>query len=874
MDDPTALVDPIDGTGSGTAAGAIGEFPGADVPFGMLQWSPVTTPDAAGAGSGYSYADRSLTGFGLTTLSGTGCTGFNDVPILPTVGGIGQDPEAAQATFTHDGEHASPGRYSVSLDAPATIDTRLAVTTRTGLSSFSFPRTGQANVLFKVAAGANTIESSTVHLLGRDEVVGSVTADQFCGTGTSYTLYFAVRFDRSFAAGGSWNGSSVWPGRTSCSGAACGAWVTFDTTTDPAVLMKVGISYVSTAGARANLAAEDPGWSLSHVEDRARQRWNDLLRQIRVGGGTPTQQRIFYTALYHSLLFPSVVSDHSGDYRGDDGKVHHAENRLVYSNFSEWDTYRSQIQLVSMIAPHQAGDMVQSLVDDAEQGGWLPKWAMPDGDASQMNGDSADPIIASAYAFGVRNFDVGAALRAMVKGATRTETAHGLEIERQYLDQYLHQHYVDAGSLDLGSITYSDGASATLEYAIDDFSIATLAGARGDHALEKSMLERAHNWEYLFDPPTGYLGARATGGAFPTGPAFQTSQFEPGGQTGFEEGNAVQYTWSVPQDLAGLAALMGGPAAARSQLDAFFAQLASSRYEPNDWPGNEPDLWAPWEYDAFGAPWRTQAEVRTVASAGYADAPVDEPGNDDLGALSSWYVWAALGLYPLTPGSANLSLSTPFFPTAVVRLADGKSITVHAPGAGSANPYVHRLRVAGVASPRTAATCAPAGSGGHSGAPATTASDWNLPWLPSVVLRTGGALTYTLGSTPDRGWGAAPGDGPPSVATGRLPAVGFSVPNGAVSVTAGQTVTVQLGIDRAGADAPPVTWQVAGGTPLDASPSSGTFAAAASCTEGLQPTQTLSITGSVPGTYDLAVHLTASGGAVLPPVVLSVTVDG
>ena len=247
----------------------------------------------------------------------------------------------------------------------------------------------------------------------------------------------------------------------------------------------------------------------------------------------PAEQHTFYTALYHSLLFPNVVSDVNGDYAGQRRPgAHRPRAAEEYANFSEWDIYRSEIQLESLLDPHAVGDMVQSLVDDAEQGGWLPKWAIVGGDESQMNGDSADPIIADAYAMGVRNFDVRAALRYMVKGATQNETNHGLEIERQYLSQYLTQHYVNAGSLDLTSIDYSIGGSVTLEYAIDDFAIAQVAAALHQRALATTMEQRASNWEYLFNPATGYVQARGSDGSFPPGPAFETSQFEPGGQRG------------------------------------------------------------------------------------------------------------------------------------------------------------------------------------------------------------------------------------------------------------------------------------------------------------------------------------------------------
>ena len=467
--------------------------------------------------------------------------------------------------------------------------------------------------------------------------------------------------------------------------------------------------------------------------------------------------------------------------------------------------------------------MVQSLVDDARQTGWLPKWAIVAGDTSQVNGDSADPIIADAYAMGVRNFDVAAALRAMVKGATQNETGHGLEIERQYLSQYLSQHYVNAASLDLTSIDYSIGGSVTLEYAIDDFAIARLAAALGDHALASTMMGRAANWEYLFNPATGFIGARGSDGSFPPGPAFQTSQFEPGGQLGFEEGNAVQYTWYVPQDLAALASLMGGDAAAASKLTTFFTSLNATRYAPYDWSGNEPGEWAPWMFDYFGAPERTQGTVRAIVNTEYADAPVDEPGNDDLGAISSWYVWAALGLFPVTPGTANLALASPLFPSVTIALPDGRRLVERATGAAASRPYVHALTVTTVPRPAPAPTAAGCPASAASGSHAASGT-WDRPWLPSSVLRSGATLSYTLSSRPDPAWASAPAASPPSFTQGELPAVGFSLPSGSISLATGQATTVQIGVASAGGSPTSVRWQVTserGG--LEVAPTSGTL---------------------------------------------------
>ncbi len=879
--DPAALVRPLDGTGTGAVSpGTVGEFPGADLPFGMIQWSPDTTPNAVQSGGGYVDTDSRIDGFSLTHLSGTGCPSYQDVPILPVLGPVSGDPETASQPFSHDHESAAPGRYQVELDSPTSkttgppIDVNLAVTTRTGLAEVAFPQSTQSDLLFKVSGSINPVSAADVHVVGDEEVEGQVTSGQFCGTGNDYTLHFVARFARPFAAHGTWTSAGVQPGQASCAGTTCGAYVTFDTTSPDAatriVPMKVGISFVSTHDAAENLQAEDPGWSFDRVSAAATKSWNALLGRVDAAGGTAPQEHTFYTALYHSLLFPNVVSDVDRRYDGDGGHTRtvDAGHQNAYADFSEWDIYRSEVQLIALTDPRATDDMVQSLVDDARQNGWLPKWAIVGGDESQMNGDSADPIIADAYAMGATDFDVSSALRAMVKGATEDETGHGLEIERQYLDQDLSQHYVNAGSLDLTSSDYSIGGSVTLEYAIDDFTIARMAEAAHEPTLARTMEARASYWEYEFDPATGFIQARGTDGSFPPGPAFDASQFEPGGQLGFEEGNAVQYTWSVPQDLSALASLMGGDAAATAKLRDYFDALNAARYAPEDWSGNEPSEWAPWEFDAFGAPEDTQAEVRAIVNHEYADAPVDEPGNDDLGALSSWYVWAALGFFPLTPGTADLALASPLFPSVRIELPDGRRLVESAPGAAASRPYIRTLSVTGVTRPKTQ----PVGCRSTAAVPKASGDSWESPWLPASVLKTGGTLDFALSGKPDASWGSS--TGPPSYGTARLPAVGFSRPSGAVTTAAGRPVTLLLGTATADGAAVSVHWHVAPSTAgVTVSPSSGILTSS-SCAQPTPATQTLTLTGSTPGTFPVDITLRTVSGATLPPVVVELTVTG
>jgi predicted alpha-1,2-mannosidase len=878
--DPSNLVNLFAGTGTGgVSPGSISEGPDADVPFGMIQWGPDTSPDRI-PGSGYSYNDSHISGFSLTHLSGTGCAAYGDVPILPTVGTIGSRPLDATETFSHTHETAAPGRYAVTL-GPSRIGVDLSVTTRTGLSQFTFPDTSWANLLFKVADSANPVSASAVQVVGHSEVTGQETSGAFCQTGTSYTLYFAASFNRPFSNEGTWS-KAVSPGSESCSGTECGAYVSFDASTDRTVLMKVGISFVSVADAEANVAAEDPGWQLQQVESRATSQWNAILGHIRIGGGTRTEQRIFYTALYHSLLNPNIVSDDNGDYPGADHRVHQSE-QPQYSNFSEWDIYRSEIPLLSVVAPEQTGDMIQSLVNEADQDGWLPKWAIVGGDASQMNGDSADPIIADAYAFGVRNFDLQAALKAMVKGATENETGHLFEIERQYLSEYVSQHYVDANSLDLSSINYSDGASVTLEYALDDFSTAQFAEAIGDNSVYENMMQRSHNWQYLVNPSAGYIEGRNTDGSFPEGPAFQSALFEPGGELGFEEGNAIQYTWAVPQDLFALGNLIGGSASVDKKLDTFFTHLNAGRYAPYDWAGNEPSLWTPWEYDYFGEPWQTQNVVRKIETTLYHDAPVNEPGNDDLGAISSWYVWAAIGMYPVTPGTSNLALASPLFPEVSIVLPSGHQLVLVAPQASAFAPYVQSLTVKTPGSGNLAASVSvDCTTGTGSGTSLSgRGSSWQLPWLPASVLDTGATLDFKLSGTPDETWGSNPVNAPPSYGTGELPGVGFSVPSGGTTVTVGHPTPIQLGLQPVSESAPGATWTASATGGVTVSPRSGTLgsapagastaatAATPSCAYPTPVRQTLEITAATSGRSQVSITMRSTTGVALPTVVFN-----
>jgi predicted alpha-1,2-mannosidase len=873
--DPASLVNTFIGTSNGGD-----EFPGAAAPFGMIDWSPDTSSRTISGG--YDYGSGSTIGLSVSHLSGAGCPIEEDLPILPTVGAIGSNPVSTTDSFSHSAESATPGSYSVQLGTGGqTVGTEIATTTRTGIGQFTFPKTTSANVLFKAGDSQSNNTNATVNITGGNEVTGSVSAGGFCDMQNKYTLYYVAEFSKPFSSYGTWNGSNVTAGSGTASGTSSGGWATFDTSDGQPVLMKVALSYVSTADAMANLNAENQGWSVADVASQTHQAWNHLLSEVQVGGGTHDQQVQFYTALYHGLLDPTTFSDDNGDYIGFDGKAHNAgPGGTQYTSFSGWDIYRSEVPLLAMLAPAQTSQMMQSLVNDAEQGGWLPKWPVANGYTGMMDGDSADAILAEAYAFGARNFDVKAALAAMIKGATQTPSAsqlgQGYYEERPQGDQYNTLGYVPNTEITSGSAT-TVGGSETLEYATDDFAISQLASALGQRQASQEFLARSQNWTSLFNVDSGFIQPRDANGNFPAGDP-NTTGLGSVGQSGFQEGTAGQYTWMVPQDLNGLITAVGGKAQADARLDQFFTQLNAGPNSPDFYVGDETDMSAPWTYDYAGEPYKAQKVVHDVLDTQYSDTTGGEPGNDDLGAMSAYYVWASLGMYPVTPGTSVLALSSPVFPAVRLNLPH-HHVTISSPTASDANYYIQGVRVNGQA--------------------------WGNDWLNATDLTgTGDAsssisqISFDLGATPDQGWASGARQEPPSYQAGPLhfpqgqvPATVTSSP-ATTTVTAGSSATATLTFDIGVGSAVPnptpvktITWTATPPAGITVSPSSGTlqvgadgtastsvtFSAASDVTQGFnsvnfgltstpdEPLPALSVPLAIVGTGDTATVCTTLG---------------
>jgi predicted alpha-1,2-mannosidase len=628
------------------------------------------------------------------------------------------------------------------------VTTELTATTRSGMARFTFPSTTQANLIFKLTGSQNGASNTQFNVVSNTEVSGQVTSGKFCGAGNTYTVYFDMVFDHAFASSAtaaatgtlrtapsttaSQNAAETpnkpvlhgdMPKAAAPAVAAANGHVTFDTTSNKVVQAKVGVSYVSIANAAANRTAENSAWNFDSTRNAAQSAWNTQLGKMQIGGGTGDQQTIFYTALYHSLLHPNVISDTNGQYYGFDGRTHTVDSghSAAYANYSGWDIYRSQAQLEGLVAPQVASDTAQSMVDDYAQTGILPKWSENNGESYVMVGDPADGIIADYYAFGARGFDTATALADMVKQASTTNN------DRPGLN-YLNSPGYEPHNGSYGCCNFYGPVATTLEYNTADFALSAFAGALGNTANQQTYANRAQNWRNVLNPASGFVEPRNADGSW-------VGSFDPTSGTDMVEADSWIYTGMVPFNVAGLARAKGGNTAMNHYLDTVLRSYTGANGYA--WVGNEPSIELPWEYDYTGQPYKTQGTVRSIQDSIWANSPSGlADGNDDLGAMSAWYVWSALGMYPMTPGTSDLALGSPLFTQAVITLPSGKTLTINGNGAADNAPYVQSATWNGAA--------------------------WNNAYAPTAAITSGGTLNYTLGTTANTSWATAASAAPPS----------------------------------------------------------------------------------------------------------------
>jgi predicted alpha-1,2-mannosidase len=651
---PVELVDPFVGTGGGRAdtpisAGPGNTFPGAVVPWGMVSVSPHGDPHAP---SGYRRGAPLLYGFGHVHLSGVGCPELGEVVVAATTGELAFDE--AQRASPYRGEIARAGYYRVEL-ARFGITVEATAARRAGLLRFRFPA-GDANLLVDASHGSVPSRGGFVRVVSQQEIEGSVTAGGFCDQGNQHTLYFVVRASKPGMAG-TWSaGRRATEARVD--GTDVGAYVRLATGEDESIEVAVGVSYVDLAGARANLADLGAHAAFEDVRRRAERAWHDALDRVVVAGGTPDQQRTFYTALYHALLHPNVFGDVTGRYRSADGGVCTTAHER-YTVYSLWDTYRTLHPLLSLVYPEVQRDMARTIVEIADESGWLPKWELAGGESGVMVGDPAMIVVADTYARGIRDFGVELAYPRLLAGAFTGDGNRNRPGHAAYLRDGFIAH--DAEPTVFGSV------STTLEYALADAALATLADALGHPGDAERLTARSRGYRALFDPQTRVFRPRNADGSwlepFDPGATCCDKPWPESGGPGFVEGSAWSYAFFALHDLDHLIAQHGGAAGFVARLDEHFAHHRFAL-------GNEPEMSVPYLYAIAGRADRTAELVHALADQ-FRATPDGLPGNDDAGALSAWYVWAALGLYPAIPTDPRYWIGSPLFSRATLHLPGG-----------------------------------------------------------------------------------------------------------------------------------------------------------------------------------------------------------
>lgn len=721
----TALVDPFIGTG-----GHGHTYPGACLPFGMVQLSPDTRLTGWDGCSAYHYSDDVVYGFSHTHLSGTGCSDYGDVLLMPTVGrvrltrGSEDDPGSGYCSrFKHKKEKAFPGYYRVYLD-DYRITVELTATKRVGLHRYTYPKTEQANVIIDLEH-RDTVTESYVKVVSDTEIEGfrrssAWARDQF--------VYFVATFSRPFDSYGLSVGGRVQKDADEGSGTDVKCSVTFRTKNKDEILVKVGISAVDVEGARKNLDSEVPGWDFDGVRKRADREWNEALSKIRVEGGTKEQRTVFYTSLYHTMLAPNLFMDVDRRYRGRDLAIHKAKDYDYYTVFSLWDTYRAAHPLFTIIEPERTVDFIKTFIAQYKQGGALPVWELAANETGCMIGYHAVPVIADAYMKGIRWFDAEEALEAM---------KHSAELDHLGLEFYKTQGYIPGDR-------EAESVSRTLEYAYDDWCIAQMARELGRDGDYKRYIERAQYYKNIFDPVTGFMRAKVNGGwVEPFDPAEVNFHYT--------EANSWQYTFYVPQDVRSLIRLMGGADRFIEKLDSLFA--TSSETTGRDQAditgligqyahGNEPSHHMAYLYSYANRPWKTQRQVRQIMDELYTTGPAGLCGNEDCGQMSAWYVLSSIAFYPVTPGQTTYVIGTPLFKEVSIDVGTGKRFVITAETVSDENIYIQSARLNG--------------------------EPYGRSYIEHGTIMAGGRLSFEMGPEPNRLWGVGGGNVPVSAITDHL----------------------------------------------------------------------------------------------------------
>ena len=724
-----SFVNPFIGTG-----GHGHTFPGAVVPYGMVQLSPDSGKQGWDWCAGYNYEDTEIAGFSHTHLSGTGIGDLCDILITPLMAGPDM-PGDLRLPFTHEKEAASPGYYSVDLQ-PDDIRAELTATRRVGIHRYTFRRfmpSRPSGIVVDLGFAINWDQPVETRI----SIEGPTTISGYrysTGWAKDQRVYFAARFSVPIytwliGAEGSYSNESK-----EAAGKKVKALLRFHSKPGEPVIVKVAISPTSVDGARRNLDKETPGWEFDGYRKDAEDAWERRLQRVRVETPDRNRKTVFYTAMYHAMLAPSLFCDVDGAYRGADGQVHSGAKFQNYTVFSLWDTFRALHPLLTIMQPERVNDLVQSMMAFEREGGLLPVWPLWGNETNTMTGYHAVPVIVDAIMKGLTTVDRGEAFDAMK--ASALQEARGLK----WLRPSDTRGYIPA-DLEVESVT------KTLEYAYDDWCIAQLA-AKLERPADRRVFEaRAGFYKNVFDPSTGFMRGRLSDGSWRTPFSPRFAQHE---KSDFTEGNAWQHTWAVMHDVRGLIALMGGPEQFVKKLDETFDQpsiVEGADASPDISgligqyaQGNEPSHHIAYLYAYAGAPWKATERVRQICETLYVTGPKGLCGNEDCGQMSAWYVFSALGFYPVNPADGHYVIGAPQFEKALLELSGGKTFEVVADGLSPAHAYIQAATLNGKALDRC--------------------------WIKHEEITSGGTLTFTMGREPNRSWASAPDAAPPSMTRG------------------------------------------------------------------------------------------------------------
>ncbi len=700
-EDSYSMVNPFIGTG-----GHGHTYPGAVMPFGMVQLSPDTRLEGWDGCSGYHNSDSIIYGFSHTHLSGTGVSDYGDVLISPSSGipVLNQEDLSdykTKSSFSKNTERAQPGYYEVTLD-DAMVDVRLTASPRVGIHNYRFKGNESQNSILLNLKHRDKVLASTINIENDSTISGYRYSE---GWASNQKLFFVLKTSVPFKINSLEADSSHY------------SQLTFKA---KEVSLKIGLSFTSIEGAKLNLNTEADHWNFEEYIRIAKESWQRALNKVEIKSEDKEKEKIFYSALYHSMLAPNLSSDVDGSYRGMDDKVHKNIENPSYSVFSLWDTFRATHPLFTIIEQDKTKAFIQTFLNQYQQGGKLPVWELASNETNCMIGYHSVSVISDAYKKGIRGFNTKLALEAMINSAESMD--FGLEF-------YQNKGFIGAGD-------EPESVSKTLEYAYDDWCIAEFANEIGEEKVANRFYKRALNYKNLFDPETKFFRARMKGNWF--GP-FDPSEVN----SNYTEANAWQYSLFVPQDINGLTELMGGDAGLEKRLDDLFtANSETTGREQADITGligqyahgNEPSHHMAYLYNYIQKPWKTQEKINQILNEQYQNAPDGLSGNEDCGQMSAWYVLSSMGLYSVSPGEDFYSLTSPLFEEASINLENGNSFTIKAKNYSPKNIYIQSASLNG--------------------------KPFSSSFLKHARIMLGGELIFEMGPEPSLKWGIGEGNYP------------------------------------------------------------------------------------------------------------------